>query len=505
MPLDSALARVPGLAGYLGAEQFRQDQAIKREQLGAILKKKAEDEQIAGVMKSSATPEEAMQNLSRIGPHGVAAATQLAQLREHQGKADLASLVNSGKIDMTDPATLDRLALKDPRYEAFANRAREKQAAATQLATQRGVATTIQPDPQEAEQSADQGTPTVAPVTTYKGGIFDGLTQSPNEQIAAQATQLKSAMEKAGPGIPPQYWQNQQSQLAARETALLNRPEKNAEPLVAVATPDGKGKLVPRSEAQGLSPHSPSMAGAGLLEPESLKLAAEQYLAGDRQAIQGYARNAQARAALQNEITKQARAKGWSGADIAAQVADFSGTMAGSRTTGQRAAQIALAATEAEKMIDVALERSKAFDRTNFVPVNKALVAFANNTGTPEARAFGTAVNSLVNVYARAISPSGVPTVSDKDHAREILSTADSPEQFKAAIDVMRQELKIAKSAPREVQEATRARVAPGGAPAAAAATVAAPGGIPEFATETDIPKNFKGRAKVGGKIGTVN
>ncbi len=326
-----------------------------------------------------------------------------------------------------------------------------------------------------AKQQAQQQEAQMQEVVSQAGGdpakTVEALMRTGHPKAIELATKMKSLMPKQdaqpigsgglrlpdGTIVPP-----------------AARPEKAApaEPLHSVVDPNDpkKGILVPRSEAKGKQPFSPSLAGTGTLEPETLTQVAEQYLAGDRQAIQGYARNAQARAALQNEIAKQARAKGWSGADIAAQMADFTGTMAGSRTVGTRAAQISLAATEAEKMIPVAEAASKAFERSQFVPANVALKAFQTQTGKPEVLAFGAALNSLVNVYARAISPSGVPTVSDKDHAREMISTIHSPEQFAAVMGIIRQELKIAKEAPGLVKDATRQRVSPGVATEAPAA-----------------------------------
>lgn len=259
-------------------------------------------------------------------------------------------------------------------------------------------------------------------------------------------------------------------------TIVMPRQERSY-PIVQTAEgiferrPEGLVKLTEPGTDKALTPAS--IAGGGQLNPDALRLTAEQYLAGDRQAVQGYARNAAARIALQNEITKVAKERGYKGADIAAQMADFAGITAGSRTVGTRAAQIELASSEAEKMIDIAADRSKAFERTKFVPVNVAIKAFETNTGAPEVKAFGAAVNSLVNVYARAISPSGVPTVSDKDHAREMLSVIDSPEQFKAVTDVMRQEMKAARAAPGEVRAATRRAVTGNETPAAAPKRVA--------------------------------
>lgn len=270
-------------------------------------------------------------------------------------------------------------------------------------------------------------------------------------RATAEIIQLQEYL--ANPDLP----QERRGPIERRVQMLLERA--GSEPLHPIIGPDGKPTLAPRSQAVGKTPYSPSIAGAGAFSEEALTSVAEQYLAGDRQAIQGFARNATARIALQNRIAQLAKERGWKGDDIAAQMADFAGILSGSRTVGQRAAQIELASNEAEKMIDIVLEQSKAFERTRFVPLNQALRAFETQTGQPEVKAFGMAINSLVNVYARAISPSGVPTVSDKEHAREILAQADSPEQVQAVMRVMRQEMQAARSAPVDVRAATRRAV----------------------------------------------
>ena len=199
----------------------------------------------------------------------------------------------------------------------------------------------------------------------------------------------------------------------------------------------------------------PSIAGVGAFTPATLEFTAKQYLAGDRQAAQGFARSATARIALQNAIVEEATKQGLGPREVAAQMADFAGIVAGSRTTGQRAANIALAATEAEEMLGIVKEQSMQFPRGNFVPWNMALRAYESGTGSPEIAAFGASVNALVNVYARAINPTGVPTVSDKEHARAVLNTVQSQEQVDAVLGIIRRELEIAKRAPATVRKAT--------------------------------------------------
>ena len=262
-----------------------------------------------------------------------------------------------------------------------------------------------------------------------------------------------------------------------QEQFLLERAKASLKPQSGVMTGSG---YMSKDEAMRTKALPPSLAGGGQLNPQTLDFVAKQYLAGDRQAIQGFARNSTARIALQNAIVDEAGRRGMTPAATAAQIADFAGVMAGSRTVGQRAANISLAATEAQEMLGIVKETSDKFGRTNFVPWNMALKTFESGTGEPEIAEFGAAVNALVNVYARAINPTGVPTVSDKEHARAVLNTVQSPAQVDAVLGIIRRELEIAKKAPRQVQEATRANVTgqPAAPPTAPTATAPTQGGV---------------------------
>jgi hypothetical protein len=130
------------------------------------------------------------------------------------------------------------------------------------------------------------------------------------------------------------------------------------------------------------------------------------------------------------------------------------------------------------------------------------LKAFETNTGDPVIAEFGAAVNALVNVYARAINPTGVPTVSDKEHARAVLNTVQSPAQVDAVLGIIRRELEIAKQAPGKVQDATRDRVTgdsprptgPTSDPASVESAVTAAG----YAYE---PDKYDYRVGAGGRV----
>jgi hypothetical protein len=117
---------------------------------------------------------------------------------------------------------------------------------------------------------------------------------------------------------------------------------------------------------------------------------------------------------------------------------------AGARALGTRAANFGLAKAEAYEMADLVTETSKAVGRTDFIPINKAIIAYERNTGDPEVVQYGGALNSFINAYSRAVSPVGQPTVHDKQHAREMLEAAFSHDQVEAAIKQLKREMDAA-------------------------------------------------------------
>lgn len=195
------------------------------------------------------------------------------------------------------------------------------------------------------------------------------------------------------------------------------------------------------------------------LTPETQRKMAGQYLSGDRSVMQNLGRGAQGAAnvvALRETIARVAEERGLSGAEIAAKQSEFMGMNAAQRALGTRQANFGLAKSEAYEMADLVTETSEAVSRTQFMPINKALNAYNTNTGGTEIREFGAALNSFINAYARAISPVGTPTVSDKDHARAMLSTADSHEQVLAIMGQLKKEMEAAGRAPGIVKKEIR-------------------------------------------------
>ncbi len=277
-------------------------------------------------------------------------------------------------------------------------------------------------------------------------------------------------------------------------------------------TRDETGKEVSREELRKgavpriLAPRGAGGAG-GATEPtindDTLTAMAEQYLAGDKSVFQNLGRGAQGAAnvvALRQRVAEVAKEVGMTPDQIALAQAEFMGQGAAQRTLGTRTANFGLAEKEALEMADLVVNTSAVVARTNFMPVNKAIIAYNDQTGDPETRAFGAALNSFINAYARAVSPVGTPTVSDKDHARAMLSRADGHKALVAIMDQLKAEMKAAEKAPSAVRDQLRRQFNEG------STRIRDRGAkTPTFASEAEAEAAAKaGKLKPGDRI-TIN
>ncbi|WP_146126329.1 hypothetical protein [Burkholderia multivorans] len=292
------------------------------------------------------------------------------------------------------------------------------------------------------------------------------LTPILDSQAKQQAAQIQQQFQH----------QLQIAQLQERYDALRQRAEDNAL--------NREDRRQARAESNALRAESIALRRQTLamgmgddakFSPEDLKFLAEQARAGDTSVYQNLGRGAQGAKniiALRREVMRQEREVGGTGADIAAANAGFQGEKAAARTGATRAANIGMAVAEAQKTFPLVREASAALPRTEFPGVNRAMQAAQTGTGDPRVVALGTALNTSVNAYARAISPTGVPTVADKEHARELLSTASTPDQLNAVLSMMEKEMSAARQAPTEVQAQQKARISGRGEGAPAVGTV---------------------------------
>lgn len=231
----------------------------------------------------------------------------------------------------------------------------------------------------------------------------------------------------------------------------------------------------------------------GLLPDDTADFLAERILAGDSKALTNLGRGAQGAEnviKVQTLAARKAAERGMSPNDILAKVAEQSGLTAQQRTFGTQVAKMAVNSTEAEGAIQQGLEVSQKVPRTKFVPVNKLIQMAEANISDPDLLEFRAANLAIINTYARAISPTGTPTVHDKEEAMKIVSEATSPEAYQRVMHRMLKEIEIAHAAPLKAKEemerirksgqtgaGTHPPAAGGAAPAATPAPAPAAGG----------------------------
>ena len=199
-----------------------------------------------------------------------------------------------------------------------------------------------------------------------------------------------------------------------------------------------------------------------LLTEDVLRDMTEQALAGDKSVLQslGYGNTGAAnRANLRTMMSKVMHERGMTGKDVAAANAEFFGITAGERAVGTRGANIQLAAQGFLNIVPLATAASQKVYRSKLLPLGKAEVFFDENVNDPDLASFAAYNNGIVNTYARAISPTGVPTVNDKEHARRIISEAKDHKAYMAAIKALENEIEAEKSAPKEVRENIRGEI----------------------------------------------
>jgi hypothetical protein len=270
----------------------------------------------------------------------------------------------------------------------------------------------------------------------------------PIAQAGDGAAALTEAFKRSAPGYGEQVVSPGQTVLGADNQPVFTAPDRAT---AASGAPSGYRYTKDGQSLEPIPGGPADPASAQSLTPEALDLISSQYLAGDKSAITGYARNATMRAQIANAVAEKANAMGMDGKGLAAEISAYGGNVAAQRAAGTRAAQVGMASSEANQMADIALEASAKVPRSSFVPWNAAVNAVRTNTSSPEMAAFVTATTSLVNAYARAVSPLGAPTDAMRQHAEQMLNTAQSPEAYAAVIAQMKNEMKAALDAPAEI------------------------------------------------------
>jgi hypothetical protein len=213
----------------------------------------------------------------------------------------------------------------------------------------------------------------------------------------------------------------------------------------------------------------------GTFKPETIDMMANLLIqTGNIPPLGSGKKAADARAQIMNRAQEISTGTGATPAQAATTMAgnkgEYVGTISGQRAVGTQIANVQVAANEATKMINVAKPYVEKVDPSDYPTLNSIGNFVARKTGDPNITGLATSLNGLVNTYARAINPKGVATVSDKNHAREILNDAMSKGQLNEAFTVMQQEMAAALASGPETKAAMRGGNAPAATPAPAGA-----------------------------------
>lgn len=110
------------------------------------------------------------------------------------------------------------------------------------------------------------------------------------------------------------------------------------------------------------------------------------------------------------------------------------GKSAEARTLANREANLKVILRVTDAAVPAALEASEKVSRTGFVPLNRIIQAGQVMTSDPDLRAFGMANLQLAEGWAKAMNPTGVMRVEDRNLALNFLSTADSAATYRRLV-----------------------------------------------------------------------
>jgi len=193
---------------------------------------------------------------------------------------------------------------------------------------------------------------------------------------------------------------------------------------------------------------------ANAISDDAAKLIAEESLRGDWHGTVGMGRNQASMRKVAEWRGKLAKDQGLSGADLAANTAEFNGIMAAERVLGTRGAGIDLGISEAQKFAPMVLQLSDKIKNTGQFPtVNSMMLAIDKGTGGEDVVRLVDALNAYKMAYTQILTRGGMPTDDARRRSDEIIDKSWSNGQIHAAIDQLNKEMMGARSAVPEVRD----------------------------------------------------
>jgi hypothetical protein len=215
-------------------------------------------------------------------------------------------------------------------------------------------------------------------------------------------------------------------------------------------------------DQEALASAKQKLAAEGKFTEDDARALAEQYVAGDKSVLTGLGRGAQGPTNIimvRHAIAQVSKENGMKPADLAARLAEYQGYVSEQRALGTQQANVEMASSEAQQMIqnargasdDTAIQRAHALGWNKIDQwATKELQGSDENKKLASLKAATTAV---INTWARAINPKGVATVADKEHGYELLNAAQDSGTYNAVLDRFQQETEASLAAPASAKQ----------------------------------------------------
>jgi hypothetical protein len=243
-------------------------------------------------------------------------------------------------------------------------------------------------------------------------------------------------------------------QIAAK---LKERDEERKEKATnaSIAAGSRRGDQADRriSDAERAAATKAKLSEGGKFNEDDASWLAEQYIAGDKSVMVGLGRGAQGPQniiAVRHAIAREAKAQGMNPADLAARLAEYTGFVSEQRSLGTQQANVEMASSEAQQMIENARGASDdtAISRAHNLGWNKIEQWGSKELQDPKLASLKAATTAVINTWSRAINPKGVATVADKEHGYELLNAAQDAATYNAVLDRFQQETEASLAAP---------------------------------------------------------
>lgn len=215
-----------------------------------------------------------------------------------------------------------------------------------------------------------------------------------------------------------------------------------------------------QSAAYWLSPQGQTELNA--VNPDGTPKYNEAQKAQVRQMIELYAQRGVGKSAIaqdrQQYINEQTAEHGTppTSAQITQWEAERAGVKREAVAVGQRAGNIAIAVQESKKTVPNVLAAAEKNAGKGSATWNKLENKWKVETGDENYAYYVQQMNSLINLYGRVISGGGKGTVSDLEHAREMLNPNMPLTAVRGSLRGFQTEIDIAEKAPEEVRARMR-------------------------------------------------